>query len=71
MNYGRVIVDLLVDKRSMKDVLDMFNLKVEGDFVEIDGEKYPLENVEVKINYCEDDEDGFIVMNIEEEGDKE
>jgi hypothetical protein len=57
MNYGRIIMELTVDRRSMEKILDMFNFKVKNGFVEIDGEKYLLENVEVKINYCEEDDE--------------
>ena len=57
MNYGVIILSLTVDRKSMEEILDMFNFKVEGDFVEINGEKYPLENVDIRINYCEEDDE--------------
>jgi len=70
MNDGKIVLILLVDRNTMKYMLDVFNLKMEDDTVEANGMKYSLKNVEIKMYYNDNKDDGFIRVNIGEESDK-
>jgi hypothetical protein len=51
-------------------MLDVFNLKLEGETVKVNGIEYPLRNVEIKMYYNDGGNDGFIRVNVGEEDDK-
>jgi len=71
MNDGKIVLILLVDRKTMKYMLDVFNLKLEGETVEVNGMEYPLRNVEIKMYYNDGGDDGVIKVNVGEESDKE
>jgi len=70
MNDGKIVLILLVDRKTMKYMLDVFNLKLEGETVKVNGIEYPLRNVEIKMYYNDGGNDGFIRVNVGEEDDK-